>query len=85
MERAEKPRSKGSSEGTWKRDKCQKTNLWNIQVLFTNHLHKYTGESKICITDVTIMVAQYEKRHHIKSKGVMDTSEQGGSMLDNQS
>ena len=37
----------------------------------------------MCITDETIMVVQYEKRHHIKSKGVMATNEQGGSMLNN--
>ena len=35
----------------------------------------------MCITDATIMVTQYAKRSHIKSKGVMDTNEQGGSML----
>ena len=39
----------------------------------------------MCITNVTIMVAQYAKRLHIKSKGVMATSEQGGSMLNNRS
>ena len=39
----------------------------------------------MCIIDVTIMVAQYAKRRYIKSKGVMDTSEQGGSMLNNRS
>ena len=36
-----------------------------------------------CVTDVTIMVTQYEKRFHIKSKGFMATNEQGGSMLNN--
>ena len=39
----------------------------------------------MCIIDVTIMVAQYAKMRHIKYKGVMATSEQGGSMLNNQS
>ena len=39
----------------------------------------------MCITDVTIMVTQYAKRRHIKYKGFMATSEQGGSMLNNQS
>ena len=39
----------------------------------------------MCITDVTIIVTQYAKRRHIKSKGVMATNEQGGSMLNNQS
>ena len=48
---------------------------------YKNDLHKDTGGSNICITDVTIMVAQYAKRNHIKSKGVMDTTEQDGSML----
>ena len=38
---------------------------------YTKHHHKYTGGSNICITDETIMVTQYEKRRHIKSKGVM--------------
>ena len=37
----------------------------------------------MCITDVTITVTQYAKGHHIKSKGVMATNEQGGSMLNN--
>ena len=37
------------------------------------------------VTNVTIMVAQYAKKVHIKSKGVMATNEQGGSMLNNQS
>ena len=37
------------------------------------------------VTDVTVMVTQYEKRNHIKSKGVMATNEQGGSMLNNRS
>ena len=37
----------------------------------------------MCINEVTIMVAQYEKMFHIKSKGVMATSEEGGSMLNN--
>ena len=39
----------------------------------------------MCITVVTIMVVQYAKMHHIKYKGVMATSEQGGSMLNNRS
>ena len=39
----------------------------------------------MCITDVTIMVTQYAKILHIKSKGVMATNEQGGSMLNNRS
>ena len=50
---------------------------------YTKHHHKYTGGSNICIIDETIMVAQYAKRRHIKSKGVMATNEQGGSMLNN--
>ena len=37
----------------------------------------------MCITNVTIMVTQYAKKCHIKSKGVMATNEQGGSILDN--
>ena len=52
---------------------------------YTNHFHKDTSRSNICITDDTIMVAQYAKRCHIKSKGFMATNEQGGSILDNQS
>ena len=52
---------------------------------YTKHRHKDKGGSNICITDETIMVAQYAKRHHIKYKGVMATNEQGGSMLNNQS
>ena len=52
---------------------------------YTNDHHKYTGESNMCITDVTIMVAQYAKRNPIKYKGVMDTSGQGRSMLNNRS
>ena len=52
---------------------------------YTKHCHKDTGRSNICITDETIMVAQYEKRCHIKSKGVMATNEQGGSILNNRS
>ena len=50
---------------------------------YTNHCHKDIGGSNICISDWTIMVAQYEKRHHIKYKGAMATNEQGGSMLHN--
>ena len=45
--------------------------------------HKDIGGSNICITDETIMVTQYAKRRHVKSKGVMATNEQGGSMLNN--
>ena len=39
----------------------------------------------MCMTDVIIMVMEYEKKSHTKSKGVMATNEQGGSMLNNQS
>ena len=52
---------------------------------YTKHHHKDTGRSNICMTDETIMVTQYEKRLHIKSKGGMATNEQGGSMLNNRS
>ena len=52
---------------------------------YKNHHHKDTGGSNICMTDETIMVTQYAKRHHIKSKGAMATNEQGGSILDNRS
>ena len=52
---------------------------------YTNHRHKDTSGSNICITYETIMVAQYAKRCHIKSKGFMATNEQGGSILDNRS
>ena len=52
---------------------------------YTKYRYKDTGGSKICITDETIMVAQNAKRCHIKSKGVMATNEQGGSILDNRS
>ena len=38
-----------------------------------------------CITDVTIMVAQYAKSFHVESKGVMAANEQGGSVLKNRS
>ena len=48
---------------------------------YTNDRHKYTGGYNMCIIDVTIMVAQYEKMHHIKYKGFMATSDKGGSML----
>ena len=50
---------------------------------YTNDRHKYIEGSNICITDSNIMVAQYGKMRHIKSKGVMATNEQGGSMLNN--
>ena len=52
---------------------------------YTNDHHKDTGWSNISITDETIMVSQYAKMNHIKSKGVMATNEQGGSMLNNRS
>ena len=52
---------------------------------YTKHPHKDTGGSNICITDETIMVAQYAKRHHIKAIGVMATNEQRRSMLNNRS
>ena len=52
---------------------------------YTNHFHKDTGGSNICITDETIMVAQYGKMSQIKSKGIMATNEQGGSILNNRS
>ena len=52
---------------------------------YTNNRHKDTGGSNTCITDETIMVAQYEKRNHIKSKGFISTNEQGGSILKNRS
>ena len=52
---------------------------------YTKYHHKDTCGSNICITDETIMVAQYAKRRHIKSKGVMTTNEQGGSMLNSRS
>ena len=41
--------------------------------------------SNMCISDVTIMVAQYEKRIHSKYKGVMETNEKHGCMLNNRS
>ena len=47
---------------------------------YRKHRHKDTGISNICITDETIIVAQYVKGFHIKSKGFMATNEQGGSM-----
>ena len=50
---------------------------------YTNHCHKDTGGSNICMNDETIMVTQYAKRRHIKYKGVMATNEEGGSMLHN--
>ena len=62
-----------------------KNDLWDIQVHIKKHHHKDIGGSNICITDETIMVAQYAKRRYIKSKGVMATNEQGGSMLNNRS
>ena len=62
MERAENPRSKGSSEGTCKRDKCQKNLSLGHTRPYTKHRHKDEGGSNICITNETIMVAQYEKR-----------------------
>ena len=62
----------------------RKTDLWNIHI-HIQHRHKDTGGSNICITDETIMVTQYAKRIHIKSKGVMATNEQGGSILNNRS
>ena len=68
MERAENPRSKGSNEGTWKRDNCQKNWSLGHTRRYTKHRHKDTGGSNICIIDETIMVAQYAKRRHIKSK-----------------
>ena len=37
----------------------------------------------MCITDVTIMITQYEKMCHAKYKGVMATNEQPGLMLNN--
>ena len=52
---------------------------------YKNDFHKYIGGSNMCITDVTIMVAQYAKCCHIQSEVVMTTNEQGGSMLNNQS
>ena len=42
---------------------------------YTNHRHKDRVISNVCMTDETIMVAQYTKRSHIKSKGVMATNE----------
>ena len=62
----------------------EKTDLWDIHIHLQHRL-KATGGSNICITEETIMVAQYAKMRHIKSKGVMATKEQGGSILDNQS
>ena len=50
---------------------------------YTNDHHKDTCGSNMCITDVTIMAVQYAKRIHIKSKGVMATNEQGGSLVNN--
>ena len=59
-----------------------KTNLWDIQghiQIFTIKIQK--EGSNMCITVVAIMVSQYVKMFHIKSKGFMATNEQGGSML----
>ena len=61
-----------------------KNDLWDI------HFHIKIITIKIqadptYVTDVTIMVAKYAKVRHIKSKGVMATNEQGGSMLNNRS
>ena len=49
----------------------------------TSKRDKDTGGSNMCITNVTIIVTQYTKRHHIKSKGVMAIHEQGGYMFNN--
>ena len=48
---------------------------------YTNDHHKYIGRSNMGITFLTIMVTQYKKIRHMKSKGVMATNGQGGSML----
>ena len=60
-----------------------KTNLWDIHVHVQMIARKIQDRYNICITDVTIMSAQYAKRRHVKSKGVMATNEQRGSMLNN--
>ena len=52
-------------------------------VPYTNNPHKDIGGSNMFINNVTIMVAKYAKRHHIKYKWFMATSEQGGSILNN--
>ena len=85
MDREENPRSKGSNKGTRKRSILDKNLSLGHTSPYTNHCHKDTGGSNICISDETIMVTQYAKRRHIKSKGVMATKEQGGSILDNRS
>ena len=60
----------------------RKTNLWDIHVHIQN-IAINIDRSNICITDETIMVTQYAKKRHIKSKGAMATNEQGGSILEN--
>ena len=61
-----------------------KNYLWDIQF----HIQMITIKIEVdptYVTDVTIMVTQYAKGRHIKSKGAMATNEQGGSILDNRS
>ena len=85
MERAENPRSKVRTEVPEREINVRQSWYLEPTCRYKNDLHKDTGGSNICIADVTIMVSQYAKRLHIKSKGDMATNEQGGSMLNNQS
>ena len=85
MERAENPRSKAWTYVPEREINVRQDWSMGFTSPYKNDHHKDTGRSKMCITDVTIMVTQYEKRCHIKSKGFMATNEQGGSMLDNRS
>ena len=85
MERAENPRSKTRTKVPEIEINVRQNLSLGHTSPYTKHRHKYTGRSNMCITDETIMVTQYEKRHHIKYKGVMATNKQGGSMLNNRS
>ena len=81
MEREENPRKKDWIEVP-EREINGRQN-WSLENTcpYKNDHHKYTGGSNMCITYVTIMVTQYEKRSHVRFRGVMDTNEQHGSML----
>ena len=85
MERAENPRSKTRTKVPEIEINVRQNLSLGHTSPYTKHCHKDTGGSNICITDETIIFAQYAKRCHVKSKGVMATNEQGGSILDNRS
>ena len=81
--KVENPISQDRTKGTEREINVRQFDVWDIHIHIQIIAIKIKGISNMRINDVTIMDAQYAKMRHVKSKGVMATNEQRGSMLNN--